>query len=564
MTQDDLFQLIEEFRQRLGVAPSPSPPSAPPDPPPPAQESPGPTPAVSVLRAGSSDGRRSGDPDGGSHPPAETGAGDQPADESGEEDGPERPSLDPRAEAVEPEEPEPAPRRPLSVSEVTGALRDLVETSFGLIEVEGEISNWRRQRSGHCYFSLKDERAVLPCVMFRGDALGLRFEPQNGHQAVAVGRLGIYEKQGVYQLYVETLRPAGLGDLHRRFLELRDRLEREGLFDQAHKKPLPFLPQTIAVVTSPTGAAIRDILTVLRRRFANLRVLVFPVSVQGERAAPEIAAAIRRLDAWRDRLHIDVLIVARGGGSMEDLWAFNEEVVARAVFDCRIPVISGVGHEIDFTICDFAADVRAPTPSAAAELVVQNQQELLRRVAALADTLVRAMRHVLSVRRERVRRLRQHYALRHPVVRVREFAQRLDELDERLHDYVRTAVFEKRSRLERAAAPMRAHCTARLREAAQRIHDLTVRLRLCAGARVRDAAQHLQRAAGQLHALGPDAVLSRGYSIVRRTADGAVVLDAAALSPGDGLQIVFHRGAADARVETISPAPPPEEKSVGS
>lgn len=397
--------------------------------------------------------------------------------------------------------------KPYGVSEITATLREIIEDNLGPVEVEGEISNWKRHTSGHCYFSLKDDRAVLPCVMWRSAAAALKFAPENGLKVVASGRISIYEKQGVYQLNASSLRQAGLGDLHRRFIELRDRLQREGLFDEARKQPLPFLPRTIGIVTSPTGAAIRDMLNVLRRRFANVRVLICPVAVQGERAAPEIAAAIRRLDAWRERLHLDVMIVARGGGSMEDLWAFNEEVVARAVADCRVPVISGVGHEIDFTICDFAADLRAPTPSAAAELVVQNQAELQRRVAVVVSTLVKAMRHAVSARRERVERLQSHYALRHPAQKMREFAQRLDELDERL------------------------------------------RLHMAAG--TREAAQRLAHAGEQMRALGPEHVLARGYSITRRADDGVIVRDAAALAPGDAVEILLHRGAADATVTEI-------------
>lgn len=479
MPSDDLFNLIDEFRRQMDIKPKAA--AA-------AQE---PAPVVSDKLDDSDSSDKSDESD-------ESGRIEEPITKAAAS------SAVPAASAS------PAPLgdlfapKPYRVGELTDVLREIIETNLGRVEVEGEISNWKRHSSGHCYFSLKDDRAVLPCVMWRGQAAALKFAPENGQKVVASGRIGIYEKQGAYQLYADSLRPAGLGDLHRRFMELRDRLEREGLFDEARKKPLPFLPRTIAIVTSPTGAAIRDILNVLRRRFANVRVLIYPVSVQGERAAPEIAAAIRRLDAWRDRLALDVMIVARGGGSMEDLWAFNEEAVARAVADCRVPVISGVGHEIDFTICDFAADVRAPTPSAAAELVVQNQADLQRRVAALSAALVKSMGHAVAVRRERVERLRSHYALRHPAQRLREFAQRLDELDERL------------------------------------------RLHMRAG--VRDAAQRLARAGEQMRALGPDHVLARGYSIVRAEKSGAIIRDASALAPDDAVQILFHRGAADAAI----------------
>lgn len=274
----------------------------------------------------------------------------------------------------------PAERRALSVSEITRNIRALLEEGLSSVWVEGEISNFKRHSSGHMYFSLKDDQAQLGCVMFRRENSALVFEPADGMKVVCFGRVGVWAPRGQYQLYVERLEPKGVGALQIRFEQMREKLRREGLFDEARKRPLPFLARRIAVVTSRDGAALRDILSILERRFSNAHILIAPVPVQGAGAASEIAWMI---DALNEARLADVLIVGRGGGSLEDLWAFNEETVARAIFRSGIPVISAVGHETDFTIADFVADLRAPTPSAAAELVLPRREDLLERIVKL-------------------------------------------------------------------------------------------------------------------------------------------------------------------------------------
>lgn len=279
----------------------------------------------------------------------------------------------------------------ISVSELTHNIRALLEENFSSLWVEGEISNFKLHSSGHMYFSLKDESAQIGCVMFRRENLSLDFEPKDGLNAVCFGRISVYPVRGQYQFYIERLEPKGIGTLQLRFQQLKEKLRREGLFDEARKKQIPFLPRKIALVTSVDGAALRDILNVLGRRHANAHLLIYPVPVQGAQAAPSIVMAIDDLNQNRAA---DVLILARGGGSLEDLWAFNEESVARAIFLSRIPVISAVGHETDFSIADFVADLRAATPSAAAELVLPRREDLLARVDQMRSCLFQAMRGI--------------------------------------------------------------------------------------------------------------------------------------------------------------------------
>ena len=273
----------------------------------------------------------------------------------------------------------------MTVSELTVRIRDLLAKNFIDVLVEGEISNCREAQSGHIYFTLKDEKAQVKCVWFRQQMRGIKFRPEDGLKVNVRGSIGVYEQRGEYQIYVETMDPAGRGALQLAFEQLKRKLESEGLFDAVHKKALPRLPSRIGLITSPKGAAVRDVVRILRRRFPNVHLLLVPVRVQGEGAAGEIARAVR---FFNQRQNVDVLIVARGGGSLEDLWAFNEEVVVRAIFDSQIPVISGVGHETDFTIADFVADMRASTPSAAAEIVVQTRREFDKHIVRLRDALV--------------------------------------------------------------------------------------------------------------------------------------------------------------------------------
>src|SRR5512146_544692 len=314
-----------------------------------------------------------------------------------------------------------ADKRILTVSQLTALVKGVLEENFEHVWVEGEVSNLAMPGSGHLYFTLRDAGAQLRCVMFRASARVLKFRPKDGMGLVVRGRLSVFEPRGDYQLIVEYLEPKGIGALQLAFVQLKERLAREGLFDEAHKKPLPKLPQRIGIVTSATGAAIHDILNVLDRRYANLEILLYPVRVQGEGAATEIAQAIRDFNRYRE---IDVMIVGRGGGSLEDLWPFNEEVVARAIYQSKIPVISAVGHEVDFTIADFVADLRAPTPSAAAELVVRSKAELDAEVVALVHRLEQGMRHRLANLRGEVIGLAR--SLKDPTMLLGHLAQRVD------------------------------------------------------------------------------------------------------------------------------------------
>lgn len=340
-----------------------------------------------------------------------------------------------------------------TVSELTEKIRILLEDSVGFVRIDGELSNYRVSPAGHCYFVLKDARASIQCVMFKRSHSLLQFEPTDGMQVEVIGNVSVYEPRGQYQVVVEFMKKSGVGALFKAFNELKKRLEEEGLFDNERKKEIPFLPQRIGVVTSPTGAAIRDILNVVARRFANVEVIIYPALVQGDRAGGEIARAIRRMNELR---LVDVLIVGRGGGSIEDLWAFNEEVVARAIGDSEIPVISAVGHETDFTISDFVSDLRAPTPSAAAELVTRNQEELLKRVKSLDESLGVAFYNCLTRKRLRLEKASGSYALRSPLEKFRRYQQRMDELVERLSSLFVRNVKEKKHGLERLCAKLEA------------------------------------------------------------------------------------------------------------
>ena len=394
-----------------------------------------------------------------------------------------------------------------TVSRLNREVRLLVESGLPALWLEGEVSNLSRPASGHLYFSLKDEAAQVRCALWRTAALRLAFTPRNGMQLLVRARVSVYEPRGEYQLIVEHAEEAGEGVLRRRFEELKARLRAEGLFDESAKRPLPRLPRRIGVITSPSGAAVRDVLHVLRRRFAAVPVVIYPVPVQGEGAAAKIAAALALASA---RAECDLLILARGGGSLEDLWSFNEEVVARAIRAATIPVISGIGHEIDFTIADFAADRRAPTPSGAAELAVPDAAEWLVRLNRDRGRLHNAMARKLALASERLAWQRRRLAVAHPGQRLRQSGQRLDELQ---------------LRLQRA---------------------MTQRL-----ARLRSGFEGAARA---LHTVSPLATLERGYAIVSRAADGAILRAAGEVAPGDALAIRLAQGSLRATVAKVEPA----------
>jgi len=432
--------------------------------------------------------------------------------------------------------------RVLSVSALNRSVRDLLEHRFPLVWVGGEISNLVQARSGHLYFSLKDDLAQVRCVMFRSRGFALEWQPRDGIQVEVRAVLTLYESRGDFQLNVEFMRPAGLGALYEAFVRLRDKLEREGLFASALKRPLPAYPRTIGIVTSPAAAALRDVLTTLRRRNPSIPIIVYPTLVQGDGAPPEIVAALAT--AGR-RAECDVLILCRGGGSIEDLWAFNDEGVARALRACPIPVVVGVGHETDFTIADFAADVRAPTPTAAAEMVSPPRGELAARLAALVNRLHRRVTRDLDIRMQILDHLSRR--LVHPGRRLEARAALLAQLRSRLVHAAWRAIDRERWRLRELIERGRRRLPA-LELLALRTAQATARLASASHRHHAERAARVEALATSLAHLDPRAVLERGYSIVRDDT-GRVVRRGAAVAAGDLLDITFAEGGAQARVE---------------
>jgi exodeoxyribonuclease VII large subunit len=410
-----------------------------------------------------------------------------------------------------------------SVARLNREARLLLEAGLGAVWVQAEVSNFSRPASGHWYFSLKDRDAQLRCAMFRQRNLLARFTPRDGQLVLARGRVSLYEPRGDFQLLVEHIEDAGAGALQRAFEELRARLGAEGLFAAERKRPLPAAPRCVGVITSPTGAAIRDILHVLARRFPAAAVIIYPVPVQGAAAAPAIAAA---LDLASERAECDVLILARGGGSLEDLWAFNDERVARAIVRCALPVVAGVGHETDVTITDFAADVRAPTPTAAAQLVVPDRQVWLQRLALLAQRFAGAMRRKLGEDAAQLRARRERLQRAHPGARLAQHAQRLDELELRL----------------------RRALDGRLRTATAPLAPLSARLNAAWARKATAALARLELTARALHAVSPLATLERGFAIVTRADDGALVRSSDELHTGSDIEARLADGVLLARV----------------
>ena len=433
-----------------------------------------------------------------------------------------------------------------SVSRLNREVRVLLERGFGSLWLEAEISNLARPGSGHWYFSLKDATAQVRCAMFRQRNMLCAFAPRDGQKVLVRARIGLYEPRGEYQLIVEHMEDAGLGALKRAFEELSARLAAEGLFAVQRKRALPGLPRRIGVITSPTGAAVRDILHVLARRFPAVAVLIYPVPVQGAQAAAEIIAA---LQFAARRAECDVLILARGGGSLEDLWSFNDERLARAIVASPIPVITGIGHEIDFTIADFAADVRAPTPSAAAEMVVPDAAEWLTTFARFAEHLQRCTRRRLGEHRKRLGWLAGRAALVSPAARLSARAQRLDELEECLVRTLRRSLETHRERLRwligRAAFLSPA---ARLTQQILLLENLDQRLRRAWRQELSARRERLAPLVRTLRAVSPLATLERGYAIVSLN-DGGILRDAAAVKPGTIVEARLARGRIRAKVE---------------
>lgn len=435
-----------------------------------------------------------------------------------------------------------------TVTQLTRRVKGLLEETLGAVWVSGEISNWKAAASGHAYFTLKDENSQIDAVLFRGSLGRLRFEPENGLEVLAHGRVTVYERRGNYQIVVDDMQPKGLGALQLAFEKLKKKLAEEGLFEEGHKKPLPLFPRRIGIVTSPTGAAIRDILNILGRRFANAHVLLYPARVQGTEAAAEIVEGIRALDAWG----VDVMIVGRGGGSLEDLWPFNEESVVRAVYAAQTPIISAVGHEIDFALTDFAADLRAPTPSAAAELVVQEREALLERIQVRRKRLAGALFQHTERARHRLLVLKQSPVFRRPEELVRQKRQLCDELRMRMEEAMAGRVDENRIRIERARRALG------LLSPSARIERERERLRALQARWTRSGTGSVQRARGlllplmaKLDAMSPLAILSRGYALAWKEPGHTLVRDSAELRPGGELQLRFGRGGARVGVKSI-------------
>jgi len=402
--------------------------------------------------------------------------------------------------------PDPSPK---SVSQLTFEIKELLEGTLSTQYVAGEVSNCRPARSGHIYFTLKDERSQIAAVMWRSSAARLGFELRDGQEIIAVGRVEVYSPRGSYQLIVQQAIPQGLGALELKLRQLKEKLSSEGLFDPARKRPIPRLPKRIALITSPTGAAVRDMLQVITRRWPNVSIVVVPVAVQGAKAAPEIAAALRNVASIPD---VDVVIAGRGGGSLEDLWAFNEEVVARAIADCPIPVISAVGHEIDVSISDLVADVRALTPSEAGELVVPIRAEYFEALDEVRNRLINSLKQRAVRARTQLDGLASRRVFTNPTQRVRQLEERLDELGDRLT------------------------------RAAQR--------------RVEQSRQNVARLAGTLNSLSPLGVLARGYSMTFQIDDagdrGSLLTDANLAAPGDRLLTCLNSGRVISRVESTT------------
>ena len=459
----------------------------------------------------------------------------------------ERPALpfgDP-----EPAAPAQPVRRVLSVSELTASVRVLLESKYAEVWIEGEISNARVWKTGHLYFTLKDEGAQLRAVMFRSALRYQRFRPEDGQHVIARGRLSVYEPKGEYQIVCEHLEPQGVGALQLAFEQLRRRLDQEGLFDTGRKRPLPPLPRKIGVVTSLDGAALRDIINVLSRRHPNVHVVISPTRVQGERAAEEIVRALRLVCAVPG---VDVVIVGRGGGSIEDLWAFNEEPVARAIAGATAPVISAVGHETDFTISDFVADLRAPTPSAAAELVVAGKDEIAARIRNLEQRLRAASRDGLQRRRATVHALQTRPGLAGWPTRVAVRGRQVGELTHRLSRAARVGA----SRRERRLHELRLRLEAL--DLGRRIDGIRARLRTARdgmAVALRDVQQareaRLRVAAGRLETLSPLGVLARGYAVCWNAERSAIIRDAAKVTAGEEVHVTLHSGALDCTVTRV-------------
>lgn len=438
-------------------------------------------------------------------------------------------------------------REIFSVSQLNRQARQLLETHLPLLWVEGELSNVSIPSSGHWYFTLKDDQAQVRCCMFRNRNMLVRFKPQQGQHVLLRARVSLYEGRGDYQIIAEHMEEAGSGALQRAFDELKHKLSQEGLFNEAHKKELPSLPKHIGVITSPTGAAIHDVLSVLDRRFAGIPVTVIPVAVQGKESAPQIVKAIEL--ANRAGL-FDVLLLTRGGGSMEDLWSFNEEIVARAIFNSALPIVSAVGHEVDFTIADFVADLRAPTPSAAAELLVPDADDWLDKFIGFEVLLEEAMLRRLQQWQKHLHNLRQR--LRHPRERLEQQSQRLDNLELRLKIHIKNLLGDYKNRIQQLQIRQQAHHPqVRLRELNERIASHHQRLQKAQYRIIERKQQALGEAVRMLNTLNPLSTLERGYGLITDAQTQKVITNSNQVKPGTSVNARVAQGEFVCRVESI-------------
>lgn len=443
------------------------------------------------------------------------------------------------------------PPKPLTVTQLTRQIALLLEGEFRSLTVEGELSNVNRAASGHWYFSLKDDQSQIRCVIFRNTAEGLRFDPEDGLEVVVRGHLTVYQPRGDYQIMVSYMEPKGLGALQLAFEQLKSRLEAEGLFDQEHKRPLPFLPRGIGIVTSPKGAVIHDMLTVLERRFSGIPVLLFPSQVQGDSAPKMLVEGIRHLNSLRESHQLDVLIVGRGGGSIEDLWAFNDEQLARAIFASEIPVVSAVGHETDFTIADFVSDVRAPTPSAAMEMAVPNKLDLKHTINQKEEQLQRIMLNQLERLREYIEAMRQRLAS--PAAVVQQYAQQVDDLDSLLRERTKHLLNNFHNRVSGVSEKLLLLNPGR--ELALQKHGVEL-----LNARLTRAIQLLREKLDDsvrqqtdlLDSLSPLSVLHRGYSVTMDNT-GKSLRSVKEVQSGEELQVRLEDGTLQTKVKSVKP-----------
>lgn len=435
-----------------------------------------------------------------------------------------------------------------TVSALTEEIRDLLEAHFDFIWVEGEISNFRAPSSGHYYMALKDEQAQIRAVMFRPQTRYLKFTPEDGMKVIARGRIGLYQPRGEYQIILDYLEPLGIGALALAFEQLKKKLAAEGVFDESIKKPLPFLPQRVAVITSPTGAAIRDFLKIIHRRFANIEIIIVPVKVQGGEATAEMVQALETVNR---KLHVDVIVLTRGGGSLEDLWAFNQEELALAIRASRIPVVSAVGHEIDMTISDLAADLRAPTPSAAAELLVMEKESLIERLKAISGRLESDIKSYLSHLNQRLILLSK--GLPDPRKRLADAWMRLDDNHGRLLRLINLSIKERQRNLAAEGRALLLHSPMKiLASLRQRIDFQRRTLILVINKRLTENRMALSHLEERLADLNPTSVLKRGYSITRKLPEKVILRDVSGLKRGDHVNVTLAQGELDCQIEKVT------------